>query len=337
MSEKIDENEEIIAYLKYSGEYVEYGLLDIQKSAEALLGFNEILRYFLLKEAPVLKDVKFEIPVRVKKGSWEVIIPEIAEKVFSPTGLSITTLGIYLGAAAKKAAEDGFGETGMSKDAKSLLKATVKSAQWVIKIAVHLGTLSKRKFEHSKIDMTKSEIQIENDSGEYLTVPKKYLDLYLGCPESLFSKNATLVEEGRILEIGVVESGKREGVIVKKEQKTIFSTLTEDEEILFPELIDGEYVELIGEVTRGNEKANSLGFEYMGHVLTCKPKVGNIVAYKDSLFSRQVDHLFSTSLKIGGVIDRTDDKGGFKNKRPIIIFETIELLESDGEANLSLF
>ena len=40
--------EKYIGYLKYSGKSVEDGLMDARKSAEALLGFDEVLRYFIL-------------------------------------------------------------------------------------------------------------------------------------------------------------------------------------------------------------------------------------------------------------------------------------------------
>ena len=45
----MNQEEKYIGYLKYSGKSIEDGLLDARKSAEALLGFDEILRYFVTK------------------------------------------------------------------------------------------------------------------------------------------------------------------------------------------------------------------------------------------------------------------------------------------------
>jgi hypothetical protein len=48
----------------------------MRKSAEALLGFDEMLRYFISKEEPQLSNVPYEIPVNIKKGSWEISLVE---------------------------------------------------------------------------------------------------------------------------------------------------------------------------------------------------------------------------------------------------------------------
>ena len=102
MKDSMDQDEKFIGYLKYSGKSVADGFLDTRKSAEALLGFDEMLRYFLLKEDPSLKDVDFEIPVKIRKGSWEMVIPEIIDKLLSPTGV----LATYAAITAKRAAEE---------------------------------------------------------------------------------------------------------------------------------------------------------------------------------------------------------------------------------------
>lgn len=122
-----NQEEKYIGYLKYSGKSVESGLLDVRKSAEALLGFDEILRYFLLKEDPTLKEIDFEIPVRIKKGSWEALIPETIEGwILAGGGITATT---YLAAMAKKAGTDGLFETGPAKDIKKTFKASLVAIQ----------------------------------------------------------------------------------------------------------------------------------------------------------------------------------------------------------------
>ncbi len=159
-----------------------------------------------------------------------------------------------------------------------------------------------------------------------MIVPKKYIDLYLACPEKLFSKNAGIIENERTLEFGVVEDGKEKKVSITEKQKSIFYTKGDEEDILFPELVHGQSIELEGEITRGNEKTNTLGFEYKGHILTCKPSNGHIVNFKNKIISQLEDHFFPL-IKIIGIIDRTDENHLFKEKRPQIIFSDIIPLE----------
>jgi len=60
-----------LAYFKYSGEKTREGYMDAKKSAEALLGIDEVLRFLIYKKAPELSEIKFDIPIKIQKGSWE--------------------------------------------------------------------------------------------------------------------------------------------------------------------------------------------------------------------------------------------------------------------------
>jgi len=315
----MNEEEKYIGYLKYSGQSIEDGLLDVRKSAEALLGFDQILRYFLVKEDPVLQEIDFEIPVRIRKGSWEALIPEIAEKLISIKAVLATSATIYMATTARKAAEDGFCNTGIAKDIKTTFKNAIKAAQWVIKIATHTGTLAKKTFEKVKFQNYNKEIGIPNDSNEYLWVPKKYFDLFSGCPEKIFGRNASIIEKERTLEFGVYEGEYIETVTITEKEKWIFYSKTE-EDILFPELKQGQYVELEGKITRENEKSNTIGFEYQNLILTCRPRKGNITTFKNKIISQEENYLFP-KVKIIGIVDR-------KEKKPQIIFSDIFLLDS---------
>ena len=111
-------------------------------------------------------------------------------------------------------------------------------------------------------------------------------------------------------------------------EKYIFSRKEEDlNEILFPDLIHGQYIELEGHVTRGNENANTIGFEYKNHILTCLLAQGNITKYKNLLF---------TNCIIKGYVDRLDKEGNIKEKRPRINFNEL-LLNQGEEPGLDLF
>lgn len=335
----MDKEEKYIGYLKYYGESsVKDGLLDMRKSAEALVGFDEVLRHFLVIEDPSLLGVEFEIPVRIRKGSWEAVIPEIIDKLLSPTGIMATAGSAYLLATANKAANDGLFQTGVAKDVKATFRAAIKSAQWVIKIGSYVGTLTKKKFENAQIDQSTQEIKIPNNEGEYLAVPKKYLDLYTSCPEELFSKNASIIESERSLEIGVFEEGKEKKVSITEKEKTIFYRKSDEEtgDVLFPELKHGENVELEGEITRGNEKRNTLGFEYQEHILTCKPAQGSsITDFKNQIVSKSPNHIFP-KVKIIGTVSRMDENGMITEKRLTIVFSKITPIENVDQNQQSL-
>src|SRR5438552_112833 len=67
----------VFAFIKYDGELVEDGFLDARKAGEVLIGIDETLRYFIHQENPNIKKLEFEIPVRIRKGSWEAyFLPE---------------------------------------------------------------------------------------------------------------------------------------------------------------------------------------------------------------------------------------------------------------------
>lgn len=330
----MEQEEKYIGYLKYTGKSVEGGFLDTRKAAEALLGFDEVLRFFLLEERPQLRGLNFEIPVLIRKGSWEAVIPEIIDKLFSPTGIGSAAFAIYASAAAKKAAEVGLVNTGAATDIRAVFRVALKSTQWIIKIGAHIGTMAKKQFDDVRILQTEKDtfIEIPNSRGEILSVPKKYFDIYTKCPEKIFSKNASLIESDRILEFGVFENSVEEKISITEKEKSIFYMKGEDEDILFPELKHGQNVVIEGSITRGNEKTNTIGFEYCGHILTCKPKNGNIATFKSKIISQLENHFFPP-VKIVGVIDRTDENHLFKNPRPQVIFDDIIPLENAGKNN----
>lgn len=323
----MNQEEKYIGYLKYSGKSIEDGLLDARKSAEALLGFDEILRYFVTKKNPEFKNINFEIPVRIRKGSWEALIPEIIEKWY------LIPIIIYAKGMANKASQDGLFETGAAKDIKKTIKIAMKGIQWMIKIASHIKTLNNKKLENIKIN--KEIIKIPNAKGKYLNVPEEYYNIFIHFPKKLFVKIASIIEEERELEIGTFKEGKEEIdekiTIPFREKKIFYSKEYEDtEEILFPELEHNQNVELKGKIMRGDEKANSLGFEYKGHILTCRPmEKRSIATYKEKIVSQQEEHIFQ-KVKITGKINRLDRNGEFK-KYPTIIFSNIIQVEKPPE------
>lgn len=323
----MDIEEKYIGYLKYSGKTVESGLLDAKKSANALLGFDEIIRYFLVKEDARLATLDFEIPVRIKKGTWEIAIPEIIDKLISFEGMLTVAGTAYLTATAKKAANEGLFEVGLAKDIKTTFRAAVKSVQWVLKIGTRIGMLNKR-YEGVKISESGQEFLVPDTNGDTINVPKKYFELYQECPPKLFKKNAEIIDHDKTLEVGLFENGREEKVKISQTERQYFYSEEEENEILFPDLKDGERVELEGIITRGNEKTNTIGFEYKEHILTCVPKDGSIANFKYKIISPQENHFFP-KVKIIGFVERISAKDEFKEDRPRIIFSEIVLLEKE--------
>ena len=104
-----NENNEIFAHIKYEGELVKDGFLDARKAGEALLGIDESLRYFLYQEDKKFRKAEFEIPVRIRKGSWETIFLENFDAILIKTTLSWGA-SKYFGSALSEMAKNDFKE-----------------------------------------------------------------------------------------------------------------------------------------------------------------------------------------------------------------------------------
>jgi hypothetical protein len=310
--------DDVLGYLKYSGESVEEGFLDARKSAGALLGLDEAIRHFVSQELPELDNINYEIPVRIRKGSWEAIIPQtIGDWFVTGSGLAATA---YVTTAAKELAKNDFKDVTLKK---VFIKA-FKSIQWFISIGKHLRTLKQKRFEKVKFSENNRIIGIPNEKGEYLYVPKEYLDLYVSCNSKLLEEVAKVIEADRSLIVGVVENEVPEEVELTAKDKYIFYE-EDTEEVLFPELVHGQMVDLEGDITRGNENSNNLGFRYDGHILTIMPDRGSIVRYKHTLFLKCI---------VSGRISRLDKFGNITKRKPDIIFSTITPIELDTENKL---
>ena len=310
------EQEDILAFIKYEGELVKDGYLDARKSGEALVGIDELIRYFIYQESPSIRDFEFEIPVRVRKGSWETIFPEnIDLLVKAGTAFALWMAGKYVGSALSEMAKNDFKDASL----KDVFRKAFKGAINVIKLSKHLGTLAKKKFDNVTFGENNELVKVTNDSGEELWIQVDVLDLYTNCPQSIFNKLTRIVEEKRELVFGIYEENRVIEANITTKHKYIFTKTEEDDEIVLPELRHGEYVELLGRITRGNEKSNTIGFLYEGHILTCYPEKGNIKQHKSKLFSNCL---------IKGYVDRLDKDGIIIEKRPRIRFIDATNLEN---------
>lgn len=318
---------EYLAHIKYEGKLVEDGYLDAQKSAEILIGIDEIIRFFLLQENKNSAKLEIEIPIRVEKGSWMAILPpDLTNSILTALGGFI---GVHGGTALCTIAKNDFKDV-TSKD---IGKKIVKAMKWTIEIVKHIKKKKVKQFPQTKIKLEQGiqMVGIPNENGELLYVPLEYLELFTKVPDRLLDKLTKQIEKERELEIDFSKENKGDkddtGIPAKiyYGQKPLFFEEKEEDDILFPELKHGTYVELEGHLTRGNEKTNTLGFEYEYHILTCIPYEGNIKSEKQTLFS---------NCTIKGYVDRSSKDGIFKEKRPIIRYLEIE---NNDEEKSSLF
>jgi hypothetical protein len=314
-----------IGYVKYEGPQVKEGMLDARKASEALLGLDYALRHFACKQLPALKELDFEIPVRIKKGSWEALIPEtIGGWIQASLGIVATA---YFTKAAQKMAESDFDDVGL----RDIFRKSLVAIKWVARIGKHLGNMKIKTFPDVTFKQTEEDtlVGIKNSTGDTLFVPKEFIEFYVECSPKVLEKLASNISDSRTLVIGTVEKDKNDEEKISSVHKAIFCTDDDElaEDILFPELVHNDEVVLTGEVTRENKTSNSMGFKYMDHILTSYPQSGNIVPYKDILFLR---------CRLFGVVSRLDEKGRISAKRPKLIFSHIEPLE-DGDDNSILF
>jgi hypothetical protein len=315
------DDERYLGYIKYDGQSVENGLMDGRKQAQALIGFDEALRYFISKQVPELQKLDFEIPVRVKKGSWEALIPDTAA-AWAQAGLGVVATA-YFSKAAQKMAEKDFADFGIT----DVFKKSIEAIKWFARIGKHIGDLSIRKFEKTRFSNENEFIGLCNEKGEYLYVPKYIFDMYVSSNPRLLEKIAQNINSERGLKIGSFEGGEKDEVTIGFEQKSIFcrEDREEEEDVLFPELVHGDTVVLEGESTRENKTSNSMGFKYQGHILTTYPERGSIVPYKAILFLK---------CRLYGTVSRLDEKGRIAAKRPKIYFSHIEPLETEESDDL---
>jgi len=309
-----------LGYLKYDGDTVEEGIMDARDSASALLGFDSAFRYLIQQEKPAWSKEDLNLPVRIEKGCWQILIP---------AGLTVFA-GYYLNATAEKAGQDGFFETGEAKDLNKILKAALSSMKWIVKISKHVGAVGdKTKIKNARIQDVDHYV-VFSGTNEPLVVPRKYFELYCNCPVTLLGQCASIITEGRELEIGSFEQNQAvDSVRIFPEERLIFyREKDEEQDVIFPEWEHGASVELDGEITRATESTNTLGLLYQGHVLFCKPASGErIASFKQRIISQQDDHIFP-KVRMAGVVDREDKNGGFKAKRPCIMFSDILRLEN---------
>lgn len=132
-------DEDYLAYFKYKGELVQDGYLDTRKAAPALQGIDEVMRYFLIQMNGSLLEINFEVPIGLRMGLWEAIIPnQFNDRLMKAIHIQSGSYGIKL---VNQLAENVYKDV----KAKNIVKEAIKSIKWVLKIAQARGIFGRQK------------------------------------------------------------------------------------------------------------------------------------------------------------------------------------------------
>jgi hypothetical protein len=234
--------------------------------------------------------------------------------------------GAYVKKAAEKMAEKDFKDTGLA----DVFRTSLSAVQYLIKLVKHTRRSSGWDFSQLKWRNENSEVGVLNDKGEVLYIPAGFLKWYTSAPAKLIQRITESVKPERVLIVGVRNGDVFDEVSVNETEKILFDdpALDDDEldvDAVLPELEHGQRVKLEGTLTRGNASANSMGFDYKGHVLFCIPQTGNVRQFKSALFLRCI---------VEGTITRLAKHQAVLEKRPTIIVEKVTPLEYEGQNKL---
>ncbi|SFU81339.1 hypothetical protein SAMN05216350_105312 [Polaromonas sp. YR568] len=308
---------EEVGFLKYSGEGMQNGVIDAGSAGSALVGLDEALRFFNTRQSPDFAILSYDIPVQTRAGSWEALI--LAGAAVG----GAFALG-YAKKAGEKLAENDFKDIGI----KHALKKSMSALQWLAKLKKH--TRRSRGWQIERIEPV-GPIDIAvviNSKGEELPVPLEYMKWFHQMPPRLLLKMTSVIRTDRLLTIGSIDGSKVEQVTIVEEDKHLFENVENEEfeeAVLFPELVDGAWAQLIGRLIRGNEASNTVGLEYQGHVINCVPESGSVRQYKLALFLR---------CKVEGRVTRHAKNRFVADRRPTLILSGVTPLEVDGQLGL---
>ncbi len=307
-----------VGYIRYSGKEVENGIIDAGSAGLALLGLDEALRFFNTQQSPDLATIPYEIPVRTRTGSWEAVVLGSTVAVGGAFALG------YAKKAGEKLAENDFKDVGLH----DVFRKSLDAVKTLAKLVKH--TRRARGWESARYSMENqsTEVAVRNDHGQELCIRPEYFRWYQQMPPHLLLRMTTIVRRERILSIGLKDDGPSEAVQVLEADKPLFEQ-TQDEELedafLFPELLHGNHATLEGRLIRGNEASNSVGLEYLGHVINCVPSNGSVRQYKPALFLR---------CRVSGIVNRLTKSRFVADRRPTLILNKVVPLEKDVQGSL---
>lgn len=309
---------EEVGFIRYSGKDVEDGVIDAGGAGSALLGLDEAIRYFNSQQSPDFSTLEYDIPIQTRKGSWEAVVMGGLVAVGGAFAIG------YAKKAGEKIAENDFKDVCM----KDVLQKSMAAIQYLAKLIVH--TKQTRGWESARFALSDptNRIAVTNGEGKTLEVPVEFFQWYQNLPPRLLTRMTAVIRPERSLSIGA-NVGKSTSVVkISEPEKHLFEDREVEEEpneILFPEMLHGSAVSIVGRLIRGSEASNSLGLEYEGHIINCVPAAGNIRQYKAALFLR---------CRVQGRVNRHSKNRFVAERRPTIILESVKPLEVDQQGKL---
>lgn len=317
-----------IGVIRLYGKSTENGIAGIRTTVDALQGVEKIFKYFAMQEElPEFGKNDSDFPIRIEKGSLSIIITSI---------VGMLSIGgtVYVSNLAKKAATDGLLETGLAKDYDRLARLAFENLMKIVKMGKVLGGIGKEYLSHVKVKIVGELVSIYIDNKPMLQVTLKEYKLFEKCPKQLFSLLASVINQSLEMEfISIQENGQKVSEAITYQDKDYFYIPEDDESFLFPDLAHGEFVSLRGCVTKINEKRQTVGFEYHGHILTCVPCTNDVIPFKEYLISKSKEHFFPLVI-MEGQVERISSTGDVKKHKPRIIFNKITSCEDDMDEEL---
>ncbi len=236
-----------------------------------MTGFGEALRYFNSQQNNIFAELEYEIPIKTQKGSWEMVL-------YAAGAIGGAFSLAYAKKAGEKMAENDFKDIGLKDVFQISMNAILKLID-VMKKAK--GTVDFSRAKMLAINgVIYARINLADDS--FIDIEAKYHQWYKMMPQDILYKITSIISKDRIMEIGVKNNGRIDKSVVTESEKNYFIPILEDEQeedLLFPELRHGDYVNITGSLIRGNQSANSLGLRYQGHVINCTPDAGSVKNY----------------------------------------------------------
>ena len=308
---------EDVGFIRYTGRDVNDGVIDAGSAGSALLGLDEAVRYFNTKQSPQFATLDYDIPIQTRKGSWEAVV------IGSAAIGGAFALG-YAKKAGEKLAENDFKDVNM----KDILRKSMAAIHYLAKLVIH--TRKTRGWENVRFAKSNptDAIAVSNANEELLEIPAEFFQWYQSLPPRILTRMTSVIRPERALSIGVNLGKSTRVVKVSAKDMQLFEDVESEEDAddtLFPEMIHGKQVSLIGRLIRGNEASNSLGLEHEGHVNNCVPAAGSIRQYKPALFLK---------CQVMGRVNRHSKNRFISERRPTIILERVNPLETDSQGKL---
>lgn len=284
MSVRTHTYEDNTGFIRVDDDSIVDGIIDINTVESIVIGTKEALTFFVKAlDSDLASEKSLNFPIQTREGCWEIILPVATYAAGVISNATTKGLNAYTTRHGELAAERRFAE----KDIADLYKQAFANLQAVIKIAQHLNTASSRtKLNMKAVDMNTRKALLINDKGNVMTVTIDEVEIFTSCPDKVLRSIASVVTDRRTVSIGYRSGDSISQEVIDIDSKEIFAPEESVSDPILPELQDGQHVKLIGFVRRGNQKTNTIGFEYDGYQISCEPHKKLITSYIDQHYKK---------------------------------------------------